>query len=75
MKHIRMRGMHDAVDRLADFDHLMFHFSRENNIEECGLELYFTTDFEVLGKLEHHELKPNGEQEKVTEENKQEYIK
>ena len=51
-----------------------FFIFRENNIEDCGLELYFSTDFEVLGKIEHHELKTNGDQEKVTEENKLEYI-
>jgi hypothetical protein len=48
---------------------------RENNIEECGLELYFCADFEVLGKIEQHDLKPGGGDIKVTEENKEEYLK
>ncbi|KAL8612403.1 hypothetical protein ACOMHN_008388 [Nucella lapillus] len=47
---------------------------RENNIEECELELYFTTDFEILGKLEQHDLKPGGGDLRVTEENKEEYL-
>ena len=49
--------------------------SRENNIEDCGLELYFCADFEILGKIEQHDLKPNGGEIRVTEENKEEYLK
>ena len=47
---------------------------RDNSLEECGLELFFSTDFEILGKVEHHDLKPGGDDIKVTDENKQEYI-
>ncbi|GFO43496.1 nedd4-like e3 ubiquitin-protein ligase wwp1 [Plakobranchus ocellatus] len=47
---------------------------KENNIEECGLELYFCADFEILGKVEQHDLKEGGSEIKVTEENKEEYI-
>jgi len=47
---------------------------RDNNVEECDLELYFSTDCEILGKIEHHELKPGGDDIRVTESNKQEYI-
>ncbi|XP_055381669.1 E3 ubiquitin-protein ligase Su(dx) [Condylostylus longicornis] len=47
---------------------------RDNNIDECGLELWFSVDFEVLGQIIHHELKENGEKVRVTEENKEEYI-
>lgn len=47
----------------------------DNNIEECGLELFFCSDFEVLGKIDQHDLKPGGSEIKVTEENKEEYIK
>lgn len=47
---------------------------KENDIEECGLELYFCADFEILGKIEHHDLKPGGSDIKVTEENKEEYL-
>jgi len=46
---------------------------RDNNLEECGLELFFSADFEILGKLEQHELKKGGAEIKVNEENKDEY--
>lgn len=39
---------------------------RDNNIDECGLELWFSVDFEVLGQIIHHELKDNGDKEKVS---------
>jgi atrophin-1 interacting protein 5 (WW domain-containing E3 ubiquitin protein ligase 1) len=44
-------------------------------LEECGLELFFSADFEILGKLEQHELKKDGAEIKVNEENKLEYTK
>ncbi|XP_058452659.1 E3 ubiquitin-protein ligase Su(dx) [Malaya genurostris] len=47
---------------------------RDNNIDECGLELWFSVDFEVLGQIIHHELKEEGDKERVTEDNKEEYI-
>ena len=43
---------------------------KENDLEECGLELYFAHEFEVLGEVKIHELKPGGEDILVTEENK-----
>lgn len=48
---------------------------KDNNLEECGLELYFSADFEVLGQLTHHELKPGGDNIRVNEENKEEYLR
>lgn len=48
---------------------------KENNIEECGLELFFSVDFETLGQLHSYELKENGADVKVTEENKDEYLR
>ncbi|XP_069778105.1 NEDD4-like E3 ubiquitin-protein ligase WWP1 isoform X2 [Narcine bancroftii] len=47
---------------------------RDNNIEECGLEMYFAVDMEILGKVTSHELKSGGSNILVTEENKEEYI-
>nr|XP_033789162.1 NEDD4-like E3 ubiquitin-protein ligase WWP1 isoform X2 [Geotrypetes seraphini] len=47
---------------------------RDNNIEECGLEMYFAVDMEILGKVTSHELKLEGSNILVTEENKEEYI-
>uniref|UniRef100_A0A3B4AF62 E3 ubiquitin-protein ligase n=1 Tax=Periophthalmus magnuspinnatus TaxID=409849 RepID=A0A3B4AF62_9GOBI len=47
---------------------------RDNNIEECCLEMYFSVDMEILGKITSHDLKPDGANILVTEENKEEYI-
>ncbi|XP_061820841.1 NEDD4-like E3 ubiquitin-protein ligase WWP1 [Nerophis lumbriciformis] len=47
---------------------------RDNNIEECGLEMFFSVDMEILGKITSHDLKPDGANVLVTEENKEEYI-
>ncbi|XP_014213133.1 E3 ubiquitin-protein ligase Su(dx) [Copidosoma floridanum] len=48
---------------------------KDNNIDECGLELYYSVDFEILGQVIHHELKEGGDKIKVVEENKEEYIR
>uniref|UniRef100_A0A3Q4GEA7 HECT-type E3 ubiquitin transferase n=1 Tax=Neolamprologus brichardi TaxID=32507 RepID=A0A3Q4GEA7_NEOBR len=50
-------------------------FLYQNNLEECGVELYFAQDMEILGKVSTHQLKDDGENELVTEENKEEYIR
>ncbi|XP_041970110.1 E3 ubiquitin-protein ligase Su(dx) isoform X2 [Aricia agestis] len=47
---------------------------RDNNIDECDFEMWFSVDFEVLGQVIHHELKPAGDKERVTESNKEQYI-
>lgn len=48
---------------------------RDNNIEECGLEMFFSVDKEILGEVTTHELKADGGNIQVTEENKEEYIR
>lgn len=48
---------------------------RDNNIDECELDLDFTMDFEVLGKVDTIELKEGGADIPVTEANKEEYIR
>lgn len=48
---------------------------KDNNIEECGLEMFFSVDKEILGEITTHELKPDGGNVLVTEENKEEYIR
>ncbi|XP_023664547.2 itchy E3 ubiquitin protein ligase b [Paramormyrops kingsleyae] len=48
---------------------------KENNIEECGLEMSFSVDKEILGEITTHDLKPDGANIVVTEENKEEYIR
>ena len=50
------------------------HSFRDNNIEECGLEMFFSCDFEVLGVVKSHELTVGGATKQVTEKNKNEYI-
>uniref|UniRef100_A0A8B9RJI2 E3 ubiquitin-protein ligase n=1 Tax=Astyanax mexicanus TaxID=7994 RepID=A0A8B9RJI2_ASTMX len=48
---------------------------KENNLQECELEMYFSVDKEILGEVTTHELKPDGGNILVTEENKEEYIR
>lgn len=47
---------------------------KENDIDECDMELYFVADYELLGEIRTHELKESGADVKVTEENKEEYL-
>uniref|UniRef100_A0A6Q2XKZ9 E3 ubiquitin-protein ligase n=1 Tax=Esox lucius TaxID=8010 RepID=A0A6Q2XKZ9_ESOLU len=47
---------------------------KDNSLEECGVELYFAQDMEILGKVSTHQLKDDGENELVTADNKEEYI-
>ncbi|OCT84463.1 NEDD4-like E3 ubiquitin-protein ligase WWP2 isoform X2 [Xenopus laevis] len=47
---------------------------KDNNLEECDLELYFVQDMEILGEVTSHKLKEGGENIRVTEENKEEFI-
>ncbi|XP_067382917.1 itchy E3 ubiquitin protein ligase b isoform X2 [Channa argus] len=48
---------------------------KDNDIEECELEMFFSVDKEILGEITTHELKPGGGDIQVTEENKEEYIR
>lgn len=54
--------------------HVFFFFNRDNDIEECGLEMYFAQDYDVLGVVNTHELVEGGAEKLVTNENKNEYI-
>ncbi|CAD5210212.1 unnamed protein product [Bursaphelenchus xylophilus] len=47
---------------------------RDNNIDDCDMELYFVVDYELLGEVKTHELKEGGTDCKVDETNKEEYI-
>lgn len=49
--------------------------NRDNSIDELDLEMYFCANFEILGKVEEYELKPNGKQIKVTDANKEEFLR
>lgn len=57
-----------------NYFYLWINLVRDNNIDECDMELYFLDDYELLGEVKTHELKENGTEIKVTEENKTEYI-
>jgi len=50
---------------------------KENNLDELeeGMELYFTVDYEILGQLKSCELKEGGADIRVTESNKDEYLR
>uniref|UniRef100_T1KCS5 HECT-type E3 ubiquitin transferase n=1 Tax=Tetranychus urticae TaxID=32264 RepID=T1KCS5_TETUR len=50
---------------------------KENSLEdiEDGMELYFTVDYEILGQLKSTELKEGGSDIRVTDENKDEYLR
>lgn len=61
---------HSIIDVLK-----FLHLFRDNDIEECGLEMFFSVDKEILGEISTHELKPGGGDIQVTEENKEEYIR
>ncbi|KAF8365966.1 wwp-1, partial [Pristionchus pacificus] len=47
---------------------------RDNDIDECQMELYFVADYELLGEIKSHELKEGGKDIPVNETNKLEYI-
>lgn len=48
---------------------------RENPIEDLGMELTFSTDDNAFGDFRTIDLKPNGQNIEVTDENKEEYVK
>ena len=56
------------------FSSLIVFSFRDNDIKDCDLELFFSSDHEVLGKIIQHDLKPGGPQIAVTDENKTEYL-
>lgn len=60
--------------KLSVCEHKCIFSYRENEINECGLDLVFATDMEVLGKVTEYELKENGKNIEVNDENKHEYI-
>uniref|UniRef100_A0A8C5DKK9 E3 ubiquitin-protein ligase n=1 Tax=Gouania willdenowi TaxID=441366 RepID=A0A8C5DKK9_GOUWI len=70
----RMLDKKPTLKDLESIDPEFYNSIIENNLEECGVELYFAQDMEILGKVSTHELKEDGENELVTEENKEEYI-
>lgn len=47
----------------------------ECSLEDLGLDLTFSAEVDEFGRLEVHDLVPNGRNIQVTDENKMEYIK
>uniref|UniRef100_A0A3Q1FRV3 NEDD4-like E3 ubiquitin-protein ligase WWP2 n=1 Tax=Acanthochromis polyacanthus TaxID=80966 RepID=A0A3Q1FRV3_9TELE len=70
----RMLDKKPTLKDLESIDPEFYNSIIENNLEECGVELYFAQDMEILGKVSTHQLKDDGENVLVTEENKEEYI-
>lgn len=70
MQKITLKDL-EAVD--AEFYNSIV-WIRENNIDECDMDLYFVVDYELLGEVRTHELKDGGANCAVDESNKEEYI-
>ena len=48
---------------------------RDNDINEMGIPQTYVVERDRFGKLVHRELKPNGQNEVVTNDNKMEYVR
>uniref|UniRef100_A0A8C1HR11 E3 ubiquitin-protein ligase n=1 Tax=Cyprinus carpio carpio TaxID=630221 RepID=A0A8C1HR11_CYPCA len=70
----RMLNKKPTLKDLESIDPEFYNSIIENDLEECGVELYFAQDMEILGKVTTHQLKNDGENELVTQDNKEEYI-
>uniref|UniRef100_A0AAQ5XV40 E3 ubiquitin-protein ligase n=1 Tax=Amphiprion ocellaris TaxID=80972 RepID=A0AAQ5XV40_AMPOC len=70
----RMLDKKPTLKDLESIDPEFYNSIIENDLEECGVELYFAQDMEILGKVSTHQLKDDGENVLVTKENKEEYI-
>lgn len=46
-----------------------------HSVDEVGSEIYFSTEVQEFGVTEVRDLKPNGRNIPVTDENKQEYVR
>ncbi|CAL8088345.1 unnamed protein product [Calicophoron daubneyi] len=74
----RILGRKLTLEDLGHTDHDYYQsliFIRDNNIDDCDLELYFVASYELLGAMHEDELIENGKDIKVTENNKMEYIR
>lgn len=74
----RMLGKPLILNDLESLDPEFYNsllWIKENNLDENdNLELYFNTTYQLLDKFETIELKPNGNEIKLTENNKDEYL-
>ncbi|KAA0196243.1 WW domain Protein (E3 ubiquitin ligase), partial [Fasciolopsis buskii] len=73
----RILGRKLTLEDLGHTDHEYYQslvFIRDNNIDTCDLELYFTASYDLLGAVHEDELIDGGKNVKVTDKNKSEYI-
>lgn len=73
----RMLGKKLVLQDLETLDPQYYNsllWIKENEIDDCELDMYFCTDMEILGKTISHELKEGGNDILVADENKEEYI-
>ena len=50
-------------------------YCRDNDLSEMDIPQSFVVERDRFGKLVHKELKPNGQNEVVTNDNKEEYVR
>lgn len=75
-KHIL--GQHVKYTDMESEDYSFYRslvFLLENHIQDLGYELTFSTEIREFGVTETRDLRPNGQNIPVTEENKKEYVK
>ncbi|KAF8562320.1 hypothetical protein P879_10571, partial [Paragonimus westermani] len=73
----RMLNKKITLDDIETVDSMYFQSLKhiqECNVEEEEMDLYFSTEYEILGEVKTHELKPGGAEIPVTEANKAEYL-
>lgn len=72
-----MLGKRLTINDMESIDNEFYQsllWIKENDINDCALDLYFATDMEVLGEVKQCELKEGGTNIEVIDENKEEYI-
>ncbi|KAF6768107.1 hypothetical protein AHF37_08491 [Paragonimus kellicotti] len=73
----RMLNKKITLDDIETVDSMYFQslkYIQECNVEEEEMDLCFSTEYEILGEIKMHELKPGGAEIPVTEANKAEYL-
>jgi len=72
-----MLGKRLTINDMESIDNEFYQsllWIKENEINDCELDLYFATDMEVLGEVKQCELKEGGTDIEVNDGNKEEYI-
>eukprot|EP01105_Mastigella_eilhardi_P021763 TRINITY_DN529_c2_g4_i1.p1 TRINITY_DN529_c2_g4~~TRINITY_DN529_c2_g4_i1.p1 ORF type:complete len:3442 (-),score=904.70 TRINITY_DN529_c2_g4_i1:98-9571(-) len=73
-----MLGQKVTVRDMDSVDHAFYknlQFILENNLADVGVELTFSCESEVFGRMQVVDLKPKGRSIAVTDENKVEYVR